>query len=382
VPRNKLLPSCKPFLLAFFLFCSLANVSSVADEKHDYSFEVSRGDAFYKFFFSTGLSGKLLTKLMASDQRAQRLNKIYPGDKFRIVLNEKHGLEQIIFSPQNSAPLFISYDNQRFSFNMPSTQAVGEDLSHTLITIKKSLNFDAKKAGVDSEVIKMMVDNFSWEIDFSRDLRKGDKFILSWDGEKTPCAMIYVGSRRTIALFSHKNSLGEKKYFTSRGASLDDTFAFASLKNYSRISSGFQKSRYHPTLKVYRSHRGTDFAAPTGTPVYATAKGVVKYTATLTGYGNVVYLKHGSQYLTVYAHLSKFAKGLKSGKKVAKGDLIAYVGSTGQSTGPHLHYEFRINGVHQDIEKIKLPKQSFVPGVAMAEFQARAKTVLLDLGIK
>jgi murein DD-endopeptidase MepM/ murein hydrolase activator NlpD len=192
--------------------------------------------------------------------------------------------------------------------------------------------------------------------------------------------MIYIGGKRTIALFAYKNSLGEKKYFTSKGATLNDTFGFAPAK-YDRISSGFQKSRYHPTLRVYRSHRGTDFAAPSGTPVHATAKGIVKYTATLTGYGNVVYLKHGSEYLTVYAHLSKFAKGLKPGDKVSKGQLIGYVGSTGQSTGPHLHYEIRINGVHQDAEKVRLPKQSFVPSNKMSEFQARAKQVLIDLGV-
>ena len=351
----------------------------MADGRHDFSFEVSRGDAFYKFFFSTGLSGTLLTKLMTSDERAQRLNNIFPGDKFRITLDNRHNLEQIIFSPINSNPLFISYENKKFRFDRVNDHSTG-GLTHTLITINKSLNYDAKKAGIEAEITKMMVDNFSWEIDFSRDLRKGDKFILSWDGEKTPCAMIYIGGKRTIALFAYKNSLGEKKYFTSKGATLNDTFGFAPAK-YDRISSGFQKSRYHPTLRVYRSHRGTDFAAPSGTPVHSTAKGIVKYTATLTGYGNVVYLKHGSKYLTVYAHLSKFAKGLKSGDKVSKGQLIGYVGSTGQSTGPHLHYELRINGVHQDAEKVKPPKQSFVPSNKMSEFQARAKQVLIDLGV-
>ena len=366
-------------MLAFFLLFSALTSPSMADGRHDFSFEVSRGDAFYKFFFSTGLSGALLTKLMTSDERAQRLNNIFPGDKFRITLDNRHNLEQIIFSPINSTPLLISYENKKFHFDRVNSQLTG-DLTHTTITINKSLNYDAKKAGIEAEVTKMMVDNFSWEIDFKRDLRKGDKFILSWDGEKTPCAMIYIGGKRTIALFAYKNSLGEKKYFTSKGATLNDTFAFAPNK-YNRISSGFQKSRYHPTLRVYRSHRGTDFAAPSGTPVHATAKGIVKYTATLTGYGNVVYLKHGSEYLTVYAHLSKFAKGLKPGDKVSKGQLIGYVGSTGQSTGPHLHYEIRINGVHQDAEKVRLPKQSFVPSNKMSEFQARAKQVLIDLGV-
>ena len=99
-----------------------------------------------------------------------------------------------------------------------------------------------------------MVDNFSWEIDFSRDLRKGDKFVLAWDGEKTPCAMIYLGDRKTIALFAYKSPAGQKKYYTSEGKTLNDSFSFPPLKKYTRISSGYQKSRYHPTLKVWRSH--------------------------------------------------------------------------------------------------------------------------------
>lgn len=366
-------------MLAFLLLCSFLALPAMADGKHDLSFKVSRGDTFYKFFFSAGLSGNLLTKLMTSSKSAQRLNNIFPGDKFRITLDDNHDLEKIIFSPINSIPLSITYENKKFRFDRTNAQPTG-GFTHTLITINKSLNYDAKKAGIEAEVTKMMVDNFSWEIDFSRDLRRGDKFILSWDGEKTPCSMIYVGGKRTIALFAYTNSLDEKKYFTSKGTTLNDTFGFAPAK-YDRISSGFQKSRYHPTLRVYRSHRGTDFASPSGTPVHATAKGIVKYTATLTGYGNVVYLKHGSEYLTVYAHLSKFAKGLKSGDKVSKGQLIGYVGSTGQSTGPHLHYELRINGVHKDAEKVKPPKQSFVPSNKMAEFQTRAKQVLIDLDV-
>jgi len=369
----------KSFLLSLLLVCVFLSAPSAASGSHDYSFKVSRGDAFYKFFFSTGLSGKLLSKLMASDERAQKLNNIYPGDKFRIILNDSHGLAKIIYSPVNDSPLSITYDGQSFDYAKSGVQPTAE-LTYTTVTIKKSLNYDAKKAGVDAVVIKMMVDNFSWEMDFSRDLRKGDKFILSWDGEKTPCAMIYVGSRKTIALFSYKNSLDQKKYFTSKGATINDTFAFAPTK-YNRISSSFTKRRFHPTLKIYRSHRGTDFAAPSGTPVYAPAKGIVKYKATLTGYGNVIYLKHGSDYVTVYAHLSKFAKGLKSGKKIKKSELIGYVGTTGQSTGPHLHYEIRINGVHQDAEKIKLPKQSFVPSSEMPEFQKRARKMLQDLDI-
>ena len=370
----------KSFFISLLLACAVFSAPSIAGGQHDFSFKVSRGDAFYKFFYSAGLSGKLLTKLMTSDPRAQRLNNIFPGDEFRISLNDNHTLKQIIFNPANDNPLFINYDGKRFSFQKSNIQPV-DDVSFTIITINKSLNYDAKKAGVDAEVVKMMVDNFSWEIDFSRDLRKGDRFILSWEGEKTPSAMIYSSGRKTIALFSHKDSLGRKKYYSANGETLNDSFKFAPAK-YNRISSSFSLRRYHPTLKTYRPHRGTDFAAPSGTPVYAPAKGLVKYVATLSGYGNVIYLKHGSEYVTVYAHLLKFAKGLKSGKRVKKGELIGYVGTTGMSTGPHLHYEIRINGVHKDAEKVKLKKKSVVPNAEMAGFQKRAKQILSELNIK
>jgi len=381
VPDNKVLSLSKLLLLAIALMCSAFMPTAKADGKHDFYFEASRGDVFYKFFYSAGLSGELLKKLMGSDERAQRLNHIYPGDKFKIALDDNHNLKKIVFAPLNANPMLISYSKQKFSFIVVNIQPT-QDITQSTITINKSLNYDAKKAGIEAEVIKLMVDNFSWELDFSRDLRKGDKFVLAWDGEKTPCAMIYVGNRKTIALFAYKNPAGQKKYYTSEGKTLNDSFSFPPLKKYTRISSGFQKSRYHPTLKVWRSHLGTDFAAPKGTPVFASAKGIIKHLATLTGYGNVVYLKHGTKYLTVYAHLAGFKKGLRTGDKVSKGQAIGFVGSTGQSTGPHLHYEIRINSIHQDAEKIKLSKQYSVPSGAMASFKDNSNKVLSELGIK
>ena len=137
---------------------------------------------------------------MGSDERAKRLNHIYPGDKFKIALDDNHSLKKIVFAPLNANPMLISYSKEKFSFVVVNIQPT-QDVTHSTITINKSLNYDAKKAGIEPEVIKLMVDNFSWELDFSRDLRKGDKFVLAWDGEQTPCAMIFIGDRKTIALF-------------------------------------------------------------------------------------------------------------------------------------------------------------------------------------
>ena len=130
---------------------------SIAGGKHDFSFKVSRGDAFYKFFFSAGLSGDLLTKLMGSDKRAQRLNNIYPGDRFRIILNDDHSLKEIVFSPKNDNPLNIYYDGSNFTYEKNDARS-DSSLTYTVINIQKSLNYDAKKAGVDPEVRKLMVD--------------------------------------------------------------------------------------------------------------------------------------------------------------------------------------------------------------------------------
>ena len=181
MPDNKVLFLSKLMLLVIALTGSALMPTAKADGKHDFYFKASRGDAFYKFFYSTGLSGKLLKKLMSSNERAQRLNHIYPGDRFKIALDDNHNLKRIVFAPLNANPMLISYSKQEFSFVVVNIQPT-QNITHSTITIKKSLNYDAKKAGIEAEIIKLMVDNFSWELDFSRDLHKGDKFLLAWDG--------------------------------------------------------------------------------------------------------------------------------------------------------------------------------------------------------
>jgi len=369
-------------LLVFLASLSaLYALPSHADGEHEFHFEVSRGDVFYKFFFETGLKGELLNKMMKADERAARLARIAPGDKFKITLDVNHGLKKIVFQPLNANPLLITYSKQGFRFISVNIQPT-EPLTHSTIVITKSLNYDGKKAGIESDVISLIIKNFTWEVDFSRDLQKGDKFILAWSGDKTPSAMIYVSVRKTIALFAHTTAANGKQYYDVNGKTLNDMFEFSPLKNYDRISSGFTKSRYHPVLKKYRSHKGTDFAAPKGKPVYSTAKGAVKRVAVDHGYGNVVYLSHGTEIVTLYAHLSKFASGLKTSQKIKKGQLVGYVGSTGLATGPHLHYEIRINGIHQDAEKIQLPKQLSIPTSALSGFKSKAKSLLSKLGLK
>ena len=375
VSKKIRLSLCRLLILGAVLFTPPVN----AHNQHELYFKASPGDAFYKFFFKSGLSGGLLNELMSSDGRAKQLNNIYPGDQFKISLDDNHNLKKIIYKPVSANPMIITYSKKRFRFLTINVQPTA-GITHSTIVITKSLNYDAKEFGIEAEIIKLMVDNFSWELDFRRDLSKGDKFILAWNGSDKPLAMIYVGNRRTISLFSYKDAKGKTNYYQVNGKTLNDSFFFAPLK-YDRISSGFQKRRFHPIKKTWKSHRGTDFAAPQGRPIYAAAKGIIRHVAVLSGYGNVVYIDHGTHLTTVYAHMARFEKGLRSGNRVSKGQVVGYVGSTGLSTGPHLHYEIRLDGVHKDPEKYSPPKQLNVPQGSMAEFVRTAKEVLAKLNI-
>lgn len=367
-------------ILIIFFICSSFSLTSVANNNKEFEFTVSRGDTFYKIFSQTGLDQAILHKMMKANNLANLLNYIHPGDKIKINI-KNNNLRKIIFNPLSSTTLIINYNGDKFDFISIDTNQKKNKLQKSEITITKSLNHDGKKAGINKKTLDLIIDNFSWDINFNKDLQIGDKFILFWEQNKDLKAIIYKGKKKTISLFAYQTKENDKKFYTMDGKTTNDSFYFAPLE-YVKISSGFSKSRYHPILKKYRSHRGTDFAAPENTPIYAPAKGVIKHIAVVSGYGNVIYMAHGEKIVTVYAHLSKFAKNLRTGQKINKGKLIGYVGSTGLATGPHLHYEIRINGEYKDPEKIILPKQSTITGNELLKFQKEARYILSQLKIK
>jgi len=251
-------------------------------------------------------------------------------------------------------------------------------LDHTTITITRSLNYDAKKANISPKIVKTLIRIFSWEIDFNKDLRKGDRFIIVGKHRVNPSAFIYIGATKRVAVFSYIDKRGRIGYYDINGKSLYPSFLKAPLK-YKRISSKFQRKRLHPILKTWKPHRAVDYAAKKGTPVYSVASGVIQHRKRMGALGNVVHIKHGSNYVTVYGHLSKFARGLKPSSKVEKGQVIGYVGSTGRSTGPHLHYELRYKGVRRNPLTHPLPKQKQIAHSDFWRFKNRANTILRSL---
>lgn len=229
--------------------------------------------------------------------------------------------------------------------------------------IASSLFAATDAAGISDAVAVQIADIFSTDIDFHRDLRRGDRFSAIYEvqyhqGEPVKTnrllAAEFTNQGKTFHAVWFQNPEGEGGYYTLDGKNIRKAFLRSPLE-FSRISSGFTRARFHPVLQTWRAHTGVDYAAPTGTRVKATSGGIVEFAGRQGGYGNLVVLRHQSKFTTWYGHLSGFAPGIQRGKRVSQGDIIGYVGSTGLATGPHLHYEFRINNAHQDPLRVAMP---------------------------
>jgi murein DD-endopeptidase MepM/ murein hydrolase activator NlpD len=233
-------------------------------------------------------------------------------------------------------------------------------------------------------VAVQMAEIFAGDIDFHRSLRKGDRFhvvyeALEADGELLKTGRVlaaeFVNAGKSIGAIWFQE-LGKKGgYYTARGESLRKAYLTSPLE-FSRVTSGF-KMRFHPLLNKWRAHLGVDYAAPTGTPARTVGDGTVEFAGWQNGYGNVVIVKHRSNHTTLYAHLSKVS--VRKGQSVSQGQTIGNVGSTGWSTGPHLHFEFRIDGIHKDPLTIAKQSESIpLPASAMADFKRHAEGVKRD----
>ncbi|KZZ50898.1 MAG: peptidoglycan DD-metalloendopeptidase family protein [Saccharospirillaceae bacterium] len=251
-------------------------------------------------------------------------------------------------------------------------------------TIDNSLFLDGGRAGVPEQILIELAGIFGWDIDFALDIRQGDRFSLIYeeiflDGEKIGNGNILIARfhnrGREITAVRYEDAKGNANYYTPTGLSMRKEF----LRNpidFARISSRFNLRRKHPVLNKIRAHRGTDYAAARGTPIKAAGDGKVTFAGRKGGFGNVVIIQHGSRYQTLYAHLSKFGRGVRKGRKVKQGKIIGYVGSTGLATGPHLHYEFRVDGVHRDSLRIKLPQARSISKKQKADFLTKASSLV------
>jgi len=253
--------------------------------------------------------------------------------------------------------------------------------------IESSLFGAGLKSGMSDKLIMELAYIFGWDIDFALDLRQGDNFKVIYeesylDGEKFDdgdiLAAEFTNRDTTFRAVRYTDSDGNSHFYAPSGDSMRKTFTRTPV-HFSRISSRFNPNRKHPVLKTSRPHRGVDYAAPTGTPILATGDGKVDFVGTKGGYGRTVVLSHGGKYTTLYAHMSRFKKGMRSGKRVKQGQTIGYIGSSGLATGPHLHYEFRVNGVHHNPLTVALPKAEPLNAKYMADFKQKSQPLLAQL---
>ena len=335
---------------------------------------VKRGDSLSAIFMRLGIYSNL-AQLLKPGEDHRALERIYPGQKLVFTLSgERLDRLELVQTPYRS--LVYSRNNDSFVAETLHRQ-LDTILQYTGGHIDSSLYLAGKRAGMSDTLIQDLVHIFRWDIDFALDLRVGDSFSILYeklllDGEEVEdgeiAAAEFVNRGTTYRAYRYTDESGHTDYYTLEGNSLHKAFLRTPVQ-LARISSYFNPRRRHPILNVIRAHKGIDYAAPTGTPIKATGAGRVIYRGTKGQYGKVIVLRHGNIYTTLYAHMSRYARGTGVGHKVKQGQTIGYVGSTGLSTGPHLHYEFRVNGVHRNPLKVKLPQTKSLPKAEMDRFQ-------------
>ena len=344
-------------------------------------FTIKSGDTLTRIFSRANLPISQAIEL-SKKETASRLNRLSIGKILRIYFDENDQWETLEYDINKLNTLIVSPKNGEFAISQYEKQ-VEYRIFTARGTIKSSLGIAAENVGVSTTVTQNLVDIYKWEIDFARDLQSGDTFSVvyqkayiddEWVADDAILAASFTTGGRTIEAIRYTDSAGMTAYFQPDGESLRRGFLRTPVK-LARITSGFGKRR-HPIKKIWKKHLGVDYGASRGAPVLSTADGVVQYSGKKGGYGKTVILRHGGIYTTLYAHLSKMGKGIRSGKAVTQGQVIGYVGRTGWATGDHLHYEFRVNGQHKNPLKVQLPKVQPLAKKEMDAFTDQAEPLL------
>ncbi len=347
---------------------------------------IERGDTLATLLSRLGVNNQEAASFLRDVRDVKPMHQLISGKTVHVQTTVAGDLLVLRYFPGGSEQLVMEKNGS--SFRMSEQPAKLE--THIQMksgVIHSSLFAAIDNAGVPDSVATQIVDILASEIDFNRDLRKGDRFTVVYDslygngeparpGRVLAVEFINQGTPHRALYFASEN--GDSGYFTPDGKNLRKAFLRSPLE-FSRISSGFSSARFHPILKTWRAHNGIDYAAPAGTRVKAAADGTVAFSGWQGGYGNVVILQHNGGYSTVYGHLSVFAKGLRMGQRVSQGDVIGQVGATGMATGPHLHYEFRFNGVQRDPTKVAMPAANPVSPKHLPAFYEYTKSSMARL---
>ncbi|HET8897741.1 MAG TPA: peptidoglycan DD-metalloendopeptidase family protein [Rhodanobacteraceae bacterium] len=352
-----------------------------ADEWH--KVVVAPGQTLSQIFDSLGLGYHDVHRVMSSQRNAAALRKLHPGDELDFLLNDNGTLKALRFDRDDDNRVVLKVSGEGVVENL-FKRPVERRTHIAYAEIEGSLFGAGVKAGMNDAMVLELANVFKFDIDFAQDLRPGDRFTVIYDdvwrqgeylhsGNVIAAEFINQGRRYTAYRFEKPD--GGIAYYSEDGRPLQKSFLRTPV-DFTRISSRFSAARMHPILGRMRAHKGVDYAAPRGTPIYAAGDGTVEFAGRSRGYGNFVILRHSKHISTAYGHMLRFASHLHKGQHVHQGQVIGYVGMTGLATGPHLHYEFRVDGRQRDPLKVTLPKPDPLTGSTMLAFRRQTAAMV------
>lgn len=361
---------------------------AVAAEYQRFIQPIKPGDNLSMVFDRVGLSAREVLNVVNSSTEGKALTRMFPGESLEFVINDDKVLVEVIRRKSRLESVHFTRNDEQAKFIVTThTRQPDIRVVYRSAKVSDSLSMSAERANISPSTTMNMANIFGGVIDFVLDVRNGDQFTVAYeehflDGEKIDEGAIiaaqYVNRGKTYNAYRYTDPDGDIGYYNEDGISMRKAFLRAPL-DFTRVSSRFNMRRLHPITKQVKPHRGIDYAAPTGTPIFSTGDGRVIASNYNNANGHYIFIRHGESYVTKYLHLHK--RFAKKGQRVKQGQIIGQVGSTGFSTGPHLHYEFLVNGVHRNPSTIlkKLPKAKRLKSDFKADFIASITSTQLQL---
>ena len=349
------------------------------------SLTIRRGDTLDKLFRQHDLDLGHLSAISRLEEARKRFRRLKPGDEF-LITHDQGDLVSMYSNLDLTSALKIERGESGFTAEVID-RPIEKRKRLAYGSIESSLFESAAAAGLSDRVIMNIAGIFAWDVDFVLDIRSGDNYYVQYeeiwqDGEFVKDGEIiaaeFNNNGRSYQAIRFIDDDGHTDYFTPDGHSVRKAFIRAPV-DFTRISSNFNPRRKHPILNTIRAHRGVDYAAPRGTPIRAAGDGKVIHRGTKNGYGNTVIVQHGGNITTLYAHMSRFVGNVRVGTRVRQGQTIGYVGSTGLATANHLHYEYRLNGVHRNPRTVNLPQADPINDRYRQQFLSAVEPILQEL---
>ena len=350
------------------------------------TFTVASGDTLSTLFHKAGYDDALMYQVLNGKGDVKSLADLYVGEQLSFGQDADHHFAGMKLERSRLKHMVVERDGDSFKARQVTLKP-DIQTAYANGKIADSLFLSGQRAGLTDRQTMTLAGIFGWDIDFVNDIREGDRFSIVYekrylDGENIGNGRILAASftnqGKEYKAVLYTDNEGVRQYYTPDGKSMRKAFLRTPV-SFTRISSPFNLSRNHPILHHIRRHEGTDFAAPSGTPIKAAGNGRVVFAGRKGGYGNMVIIDHGHGITTRYGHMRRFARATHSGERVTQGEVIGYVGMTGLATGPHLHYEFRVNGTPKNSQTVNLPNADPIPRTELSQFKAQTGKLLAML---